>query len=170
MKFKVMPLLTGAVLLTAIATPFTIKAVQAAPVNQLLAQYPTQSGNQQRMGGQNVLNLTQDQKDQLQQLHQDTKQKIESILSSEQLAQYKAALQNRRGGMRNGVGDSNSASDQRYGNGRQNIFASLNLSQDQQTKIREIMRASKTRMDSILTDSQRAQLQQMMQRRQAPAQ
>jgi Spy/CpxP family protein refolding chaperone len=174
MKLKLMPLVTGAVLLAAAATPFALKAAQAAP-GQLVAQQTTQPAaqpgtQQQRMGRQNSLNLTQEQKDQMRQLHQDTRQKIEAVLSSDQLAQYKAALESRRGGMQNSTGDRNSASAQRNGNGRQNIFSSLNLSPDQQTKISQIMRASKTRMDSILTDTQRAQLQQMMRGRMTPTQ
>lgn len=173
MKLKLIPLVTGAVLLAAVATPFALEAVQAAP-GKLVAQETTQPAaqpgtQQQRMGRQNSLNLTQEQKDQMRQLHQDTRQKIEAVLSSDQMAQYKAALESRRGGMQNGRGEMNSSA-QRNGSGRQNIFASLNLSQDQQTKIRDIMQASKTRMNSILSDTQRAQMQQMMRGRMTPAQ
>ncbi len=173
MKLKLIPLVTGAVLLAAVATPFALKAVQAAP-GKLVAQETTQpaaqpGGQQQRMGRQNSLNLTQEQKDQMRQLHQDTRQKIEAVLSSDQMTQYKAALESRRGGMQNGRVEMNSSA-QRNGSGRQNIFASLNLSQDQQTKIRDIMQASKTRMNSILSDTQRAQMQQMMRGRMTPAQ
>jgi periplasmic protein CpxP/Spy len=167
MKLKLIPIITGAVLL-ATAAPFAIK-VMAAP-GQQLAQATTQPANQQRTGRQNQLNLTSEQKDQMRQLHQETRQKIEDLLSSDQLTKYKAAMQSRRGGMRDQAGEMNSASAQGNGNRRQNIFTSLNLSQDQQAKIREIMQSSRTRMSSILTDSQRDQMQQMMRNRKNQAQ
>ncbi|MGC1395998.1 MAG: hypothetical protein WA828_17200 [Coleofasciculaceae cyanobacterium] len=164
MKLKLMPVITGVVLLA--ATPFAIKAI-AAP-GQQLAQATTQPENQQRIGGQNKLNLTPEQKEQMQQLHQETRQKIEAVLSSDQLAEYKTAMQNLRGRMQDNAGNQN-ASTQGNGNRRQNLFASLNLSQDQQAKIREIMQNSRTRMNSILTDSQRVQMQQMMRARKSQA-
>lgn len=166
MKLKLMPIVTGAVLLV-VAAPFALKAV-AVP-GQQLAQ-ATQPANQQRSGRQNQLNLTSEQKDQMRQLHQETRQKIEAVLSSAQLAQYKTAMQSRRGGMRDNAGQTNSTSAQGNGNRRQNIFTSLNLSQDQQAKIREIMQSSRTRMSSILTDAQRTQMQQMMRARKTQAQ
>lgn len=163
MKLKLMPLITGAVLLA--ATPVAMKAF-AAPGQQL-----AQVTNQQRTGRQNQLNLTSEQKDQMRQLHQETRQKIEALLSSDQLAKYKTAMQNRRGGMRDDAGEMNSASRQGgNSNRRQNMFSSLNLSQDQQAKIREIMQSSRTRMSSILTEAQRTQLQQMMRARKTQAQ
>jgi Spy/CpxP family protein refolding chaperone len=106
----------------------------------------------------------------MRQLHQETREKIEEVFSSDQLAQYKTAMQNRRGGMQGDAGQMNSSTAQGNSNKRQNIFASLNLSQDQQAKIREIMQSSRTRMSSILTDSQRAQMQQMMRARRTQAQ
>jgi Spy/CpxP family protein refolding chaperone len=45
--------------------------------------------------------------------------------------------------------------------GQQNMLSSLNLSQSQKSKIAQIMQSSRRQMDNILTDSQRAQLQQM---------
>jgi periplasmic protein CpxP/Spy len=162
MKLKLISLITGAVLLA--ATPFAMKTV-AAPGQQL-----AQATTQQRSGRQNQLNLTSDQKEQMRQLHQETRQKIEALLSSDQLAKYKTAMQNRRGAMRDDAGEMNSASRQGNGNRRQNMFASLNLSQDQKAKIREIMQNSRTRMSSILTDAQRTQLQEMMRARKGQAQ
>lgn len=159
MKLKLMPIITGAILLTA-ATPFAFKAV-AAP-GQQLAQT-----TQQRSARQNQLNLTPEQKEQMRQLHQDTRKQIESLLSSDQLAKYKAAMQNRRGTMQN---NSDEISGQSNGNRRQNMLASLNLSQDQKAKMREIMQNSRTRMSSILTNEQRNQLQQMMRARKGQAQ
>lgn len=166
MKLKLMPVITGAILLA--ATPFAVKAI-AAP-GQQLAQVTTQPTNQQRIGGQNQLNLTPEQKDQMRQIHQETSQQIEAVLSSDQLAQYKAAMQNRRTQMRDNAGQMNSTTTPSNGNKRQNLFASLNLSQDQQAKIREIMQNSRTRMNSILTDSQRAQMQEMMRTRKSQGQ
>lgn len=166
MKLKLISIVTGGVLLATVA-PFAMKAL-AIP-GQQLAQTTTQPANQPRTGRQNQLNLTPEQKDQMRQLHQETRQKIEDVLSSDQLSKYKAAMASRRAGMRDNAGQMDSASTQRNGNKRQNIFASLNLTQDQQAKIREIMQNSRTQMNSILTDSQRTQIREMMRDRKQQA-
>jgi len=154
MKLKLRSVLTGAVVLVVAATPFFIKPIQAAPGQRLLAQATTQSGQ----GRWANLNLTPDQETRLRQLHEQTRKKIEAVFTPQQLQQYRATLQNRRSGMRIANSEENSSSAQQTG--RQNILATLNLTQEQKTKIQQILRDSRNQRNTILTDAQRSQLQQ----------
>lgn len=156
MKNKLISVLTGAVVLTVAAIPLAQTAVQAAPGQQLLAQARTGQG-QGRLG---KLNLTKDQIAQMRQIHQQTRQEIENVLDRKQLEQYKAAMDNRQSGMRSG-GSARNASMRQQG-GQQNILAQLNLTSDQQTRIQEIMRSSRSRINAILTEKQRQEIQQNM--------
>ena len=164
MKFKVMSVLTGAVLVAATTTPLNVNAVQVLPGQHLLAQATPPQGQ----GKLADLNLTQDQKARMRQLHQETRQKIEAVLTQEQRRQYTAALQNPSRAVRNGNGDMNSFSVQR--SGRRNVMASLNLTQEQKNKIRDLMQSARSRMNGILTEAQRTQLQQMLRSQRSPAQ
>lgn len=154
MKLKLMPVLTGAVVIALTATPLVVKAAPIAPGQQLLAQ----AAGQQRQGKFGNLNLTQEQKDQMRQLRQQTQREIEGVLTQQQLEQYKAARQSRRGRMGNRNGNlANSGQGQQRG--RQNVFDSLNLSSSQKDTIQQIRQQSRDRMQSILTREQRDQLQ-----------
>ena len=154
MNIKLMPILTGAVVLAAAATPFVEKAVTATPMQPLLAQ-ATKQERERRFSN---LNLTQEQREQIKKIHEETRQKIEAVLTPQQRERYTAALQSRRSEMQNGNRGLNSSS---RGQGRpQNVLATLNLSKDQRSQIREIMESSRSQMNTILTDSQREQLQQ----------
>lgn len=154
MKLKLMPILTGAVVIALTATPLVVKAAPIAPGQQLLAQ----AAGQQRQGKFGNLNLTQEQKDKMRQLRQETQREIEGVLTQQQLEQYKAAMQSRRGRMGNRNGNlANSGQGQRRG--RQNVFDSLNLSSSQKDRIQQIRQQSRDRMQSILTREQRDQFQ-----------
>ncbi len=155
MKLKLMPVLTGAVVIALTATPLVVKAAPIAPGQQLLAQ----AARQQRQGKFANLNLTQEQKDRMRQLRQETQREIEGVLTPQQLEQYKAAMQSRRGMMRNSNGNLANAR-QGQQRGRQNVFDSLNLSSSQKDRIQQIRQQSRDRMQSILTREQRDQLQQ----------
>lgn len=156
MKLKLISMLTATLTLVA-ATPLAVKPAAAAPGKVLLAQSMPQPGQRQLPN----LNLTDDQKSQLRQIQEETNQKIEEILTSEQRQKLKAAMPNRRGGMQDNLGGPNSSSNRQ---GRPNdIFASLNLSDDQKNQIKQIMESSRDKMNSVLTDDQRQQLQQVQQ-------
>ena len=164
MKRNLMTVLSGAVLLTAAATPFVLKSVQAQPGQgqPLLAQLQQRPGQGLGQQGQGILanlNLTSDQKARMRELQQDTRKQIEAVLTPTQREQYRTALQNRMRGMRDSNTNLNSSSMPR--GGQQNMLTSLNLSQSQKSQIAQIMQLSRRQMDNILTDSQRAQLQQM---------
>ena len=154
MKLRLMPVLTGAVVLAVAATPLVVTAAPITSGQQLLAQV-----GQRRQGPFANLNLTQEQKNRLQQLRQDTQREIEGVLTPQQLDEYNAAKQIRQG-MRRGGGGNWSASSQGGQNRRSNIWDSLNLSSNQKSRIQEIRQRSRDRMMSILTDQQRQQLQQ----------
>jgi Spy/CpxP family protein refolding chaperone len=96
----------------------------------------------------------------MRELQKDTRKQIEAVLTPTQREQYRTALQNRMRGMGNGSGNLNSSPMPR-GGGPQNLLGSLNLSQSQKYQIAQIMQSSRMQMNNILTDSQRAQLQQM---------
>jgi len=155
MKNKLISVLTGAVVLTVAAIPLAQTAVHASPGQQLLAQARTGQGQ-----GLGKLNLTKDQIAQMRQIHQQTRQEIENVLDRKQREQYKAAMDNRQSQMRAG-GNMRNGSMQQQG-GQQNILAQLNLTSDQKTKIQEIMRSSRARLNAILTPEQQRQMQQNM--------
>lgn len=80
-------------------------------------------------------------KTQLQEIRRNTREEIDKILTEEQRARLKNAMENRdgkRGGWRS-------------------VMNSLNLSDEQKTQIREVKRAQRTKMEAILTDEQKAQ-------------
>ena len=161
MKLKFVPMLTGAIALAFAAAPLVVKAAPAAPGRLLLAQEMPRAGR----GPMGRLNLTQDQKSQMMRIQQQTRQQIEGVLTPDQLQQYKAAMQNHQHGMQDGL---NSAP--RSHGGRHNPFANLNLSQDQKNQIQHITKSSREQMNSVLTDTQRQQLEQMRQSRQEQSQ
>lgn len=154
MKLNLMPVLAASVLLAAVVTPLAPKALQAEPNQQLLAQ-----ATQQRQIRLASLNLTPKQTAQMQRIHQETRQKIEAVLTPQQLEQYKSALQRPPSEIPSSTGSSNTISPQP--SRRQNILASLNLTQEQINRIRAIMQSSRSRMNALLTAAQRSLLQQI---------
>lgn len=154
MNLKLITVLTGVITIASSATPLAINAETAIPTPLLLAQATMQA----QQGQFTNLNLSQEQIQQIWQIHAETGQKIEALLTPKQREQYTAALQNRRNQIRNGNETINSISPSQ---GRQqNILAILNLSKEQKSKIRQIVQSSRTRMNTILTNEQRKQLEQ----------
>jgi Spy/CpxP family protein refolding chaperone len=126
MKFKVSALIAG---IAAIAITAAPTVVQAEP-------------NNSRMGGAE-LNLTTEQKAQLQQIGQETRSQIESLLTPQQREQLKA----------------NASQAPRTGN-RQAATAQLNLSDEQISKIQQIRKSSEERMQAVLTAEQLEKIRQ----------
>src|SRR4028119_1816719 len=148
MKIKLMPMLGGLIALSVAAAPFIVKAQAQTPDQPA----PAQTTHQHHQGKWDKLNLTDAQKQQLGQIGKDTHDQIQAVLTSDQQAQLKAAMQNRQAGQAR--------------QGRQNLWASLNLTDDQKAKIKAIKEAQKARMQAILTPAQQQQLQQMQQQQQ----
>ncbi|BAY46816.1 hypothetical protein SAMD00079811_44310 [Scytonema sp. HK-05] len=126
MKFKPSVFVAG---IAAIAITAIPAVVQAGP-------------NDGRMGGAE-LNLTAEQKSQLQQIGQETRSQIESLLTPQQREQLRA----------------NASQAPRTGN-RQAGTAQLNLSDEQIAKIKEIRKSSEERMQAVLTPEQLEKIRQ----------
>lgn len=122
MKLKLMPILAGMLAIAVVTTPL---AVKAGPNYQ---------------GKRAALELTQQQRTQMEQIHRNTRSQMEAILTPEQKQQFQAALEQRRG-MRGAI-------------------AAMNLSPEQQTQLRNIMQSARTQKDAILTSEQKQQLQE----------
>ena len=147
MKIKLMPMIVGAIALGAIATPFAVNAQANRSAQPLLAQ--AQQG-QQRQGGKPgkwaKLNLTDAQQQDMRRIKEETRTQMRSILNADQQAKLQAAMQNGQGRNRQAWRE---------------IRASL--TDDQKAKMRELMQQQKSRIEALLTDTQKQQLEQMKQ-------
>jgi Spy/CpxP family protein refolding chaperone len=164
MKLKLMPLLAGAIALT-LAAPLATQMVQA----QSNTGTPNQNAPRMKgMKGMNALNLSDEQRAQMQQIHQETKAQIEQILTAEQRQQLEAAKAQRQAARaeRQATRAQGEARPQGEARERRGPFANLNLSAEQQTRIQEIKRASRQRMEAVLTEEQRQRLNELKQTRQ----
>jgi Spy/CpxP family protein refolding chaperone len=141
MKIKLMPMLAGVIALGVVATPLVVKA-QANTSDQPV---PAQSKHHHQSIW-DKLGLSDQQKAQIHQIHQDTHTQMQSILTQEQQDQLKAATQN-------GQGKNHQAWRQ--------VMASL--TSDQKAKMQELRQQEKSRTEGILTPDQKQQWQQMQQ-------
>jgi Spy/CpxP family protein refolding chaperone len=141
MKLKLMPILVGAVTLTLAATPFMVNAQANTSGQQLLAQ-----GQGQRQGKFADLNLTQDQKDKIAQIHKDTRSQMQAVLTPDQRNKLNAARENGQGRQ-----------------GRRAAMAALNLTDAQKTQMRTIRESAKSKIQAVLTAEQRQQWEQKTQ-------
>lgn len=144
MKLKNFSLIAAAFALSLTAVPFAVNA-------QINSQTPTQVKGD-RNGRFERLGLSEEQKTQIQQIRQNTRTQIEGILTLEQRQQLEAAKQQRQNQPEQG---------QRPKRG----FASLNLTEEQKTRMREIKESEKNQIKGILTTEQRQQLEQFEQNR-----
>ena len=135
MKLKLLPALAGALAFAVIAAPLAVKA-QLRQSNQPAPQVP----NQPKPLG---VELTQQQKTQMNEIRRDTRARIEKLLTPQQQEQFKTALQSRQGG--------------------QAAFAAMKLSPEQQNQLQGILQSAQARAEAILTPEQRQQLQQNFQ-------
>lgn len=135
MKLTLVPALAGALALTVAAAPL---AVKAEPKQSNSA--PEQVQNQPKPVG---VELTQQQKSQMNEIRRDTRARIEKLLTPQQREQFKAAVQSRQGG--------------------QTAFAAMKLSPEQQNQLQGILQSAQSRAEAILTPEQRQQLQRNFQ-------
>jgi len=103
------------------------------------AQASKKDSFEQRLG------LTDDQKAKTKEIHDNTRAEIAKILTPDQQAQLKTAMQNHQGWRR--------------------AIASLNLTEDQKNQLRQVVQSQKTQMDEVLTAEQKQQIQQMRENR-----
>lgn len=123
----------------------------AVSLMPLVPAFSQESGSRseivaQRRGGKPDLNLTEQQRQQMRQIREETRAQIEAVLTPEQRAKLEAAREQRQ-------------------NPRE-VMASLNLTEQQRAQMRTIREESKRKMDAVLTEQQRQQLEQMRQQRQ----
>ncbi|MBW4446120.1 MAG: P pilus assembly/Cpx signaling pathway, periplasmic inhibitor/zinc-resistance associated protein [Spirirestis rafaelensis WJT71-NPBG6] len=149
MKLKNFSLIATAIALSLTAVPFAVNA-------QINTQTPTQVKQVGKKGLFQRLGLSEQQKTQMQEIRRNTRAQMEAILTPEQKQQLQAAKQARQGQPRQQTGQG-----QRPNKG----FASLNLTEEQKTKMREIKESQKNQIEAILTPEQRQQLQQFQQNR-----
>jgi protein CpxP len=167
MKLRLIPVLAGAIALTLAAAPLATQVVQA----QSNTGTPSQSGPRMKaMKGMKALNLSADQKAQMQQIHQETQAQIEQVLTAEQRQQLEAAKAQRQATRAERQAARTQGQRQARPQGatreRKGPFADLNLSADQKTRIQAIRQAARQRMEAVLTPEQRQQLNEMKQARQ----
>ena len=92
------------------------------------------------------LNLTEDQKAQMQQIKQSARAQMQEILTPEQLQKLEAAKAS--------------------GEKKRGVFRTLNLTDAQKAEMKEVRESKKAQFEAILTDEQRATWQEMKQNRQ----
>jgi len=155
MKLKNLSLIAGAIALSLSATPFIVNAQQ-------IAQTPTQvkpahNGPFERLG------LTDAQKTQIKEIRSNSRAQMEAILTPEQKQQLETAKQAHQGQPRQERGQ---------GERGKKGWASLNLTPEQKTKMREIKESEKNQIQAILTPQQQQQFKEfqdnMRSRRQKP--
>ncbi|MFB2894183.1 hypothetical protein ACE1CI_14830 [Aerosakkonemataceae cyanobacterium BLCC-F50] len=113
-------------------------------------------------GKGNRLNLTDAQKTQMRQIREATRTQIENVLTQEQKDKLRAAREQRR--QQRGEQQAQQGGDRRGQRGQ--VWASLNLTADQQAQIKRIREESRQKMQAVLTPEQQQQMQQMRQERQ----
>lgn len=139
MKLNKLSFLVGAVALTLTAIPFTAEADTSSSSPTIVAQ------RQKRGGWKNKLNLTENQKAQMQEIKKDARAEMREVLTPDQLQKLEAAK----------------ASGQK----KRGVWRSLNLSDTQKAELKKIRQSKKARFEEILTEEQKAQLEEMKQNR-----
>lgn len=155
MKLKTLSLIAGAIALSLTATSFGVVAQAASPSPLLLAQTP-----QKTKGPWAELGLTDAQKSQIQAIRQDSRAKLEAVLTSEQKAKLEAAKQARQAQRQAGQQGQRQAGQRRGG---WKNFADLNLTEAQKTQMRQIRESEKQQIQGVLTSEQRQKLEQIQQ-------
>lgn len=141
---RLMPFLAGAVAFSVAAVPLMVKADAIHNGFPLVAQ--AQQQTPYKKGGQWAkLNLSDTQKQQLRQIKEDTKKQIEGVYRPDQLAKLQAAKSQRQQGQRIN---------------RRDLMNSLNLDEGQKAQIKQIREAQKAKIEGILNDDQKKQLEQ----------
>lgn len=140
MKFNPVLLLIGAIASAGVVTASILPAAINAQTQSNPQSTPQQSGK--RHGDRWAsLNLTEQQKAQMKQIHEQTKSQIQAVFTPDQASKLEAAKGQK-------------------GN-RRELMSSLNLTADQKARMKSIKQSSKDKMMAILTPAQQQQLQSM---------
>lgn len=158
MKIKPLFLLPGAIALMLSAVPLISAFTPAAMADPGMGGGPGAGMYGKGRGmhggkGFNRLNLTDAQKAQMQKIREETRQQVEAVLTEQQKEQLRQAKQNRQ--------------NQQNRQNRQNQrWSQLNLTADQQARMKAIHEEAQRKMEAVLTEQQKQQLQQMRQQKQ----
>ncbi|NJM71454.1 MAG: hypothetical protein HC862_15165 [Scytonema sp. RU_4_4] len=158
MKLKLIGMLFPVIGLAFVAIPLGVQALPTLQNQVLQAQnFPNPGAGQPPN-----LNLSDDQKQRLEEIHKETKEKIDAVLTSEQrqTLEEKAAQMGHSRGRIQGGGPGVPMPPPGEGN---DPLAELNLSNDQKEKIQEIAQSSEEKVKSVFTDEQLQQLEQVRQ-------
>ncbi len=147
MKIKMIPMLASAIALSVVVAPFAVKAHTLSSGQPLIAQ--AQTGYQKHQKQWKNINLTDAQKQQLRQIHEDTRSQIEGVLTPEQKAKLAEFKKQKPSGQNR--------------ENRQDIMSSLNLTDAQKAQIKQIRQQQKEKMDAVFTPEQKQQIQKMRQ-------
>lgn len=128
---------------------------------------PATSPQRNRMRPPNFLNLTSEQQAQMEQIYQNERSQIDTILTADQKAQLQREWANRKPST--GENHRTPPTGERQ-EPPSSPFASLNLTAEQRSQIEAVKESSKEQMDAVLTPEQRQQLQQFQQQHPMPSQ
>ncbi len=139
---RLLPLFTGAIVLTLAISPglpaFSQSTTPMSPHQDSQKRPP------------NFLNLSPEQQAQIEEIHQNTRSQLDTILTADQRAQLQREAPPPEG---------------RQGMGRP-PFDSLNLTAEQRSQLEAVFRSTKEQLDAVLTPEQRQQVQQHQQQHQ----
>ena len=138
MKLKKLSFLAGAVALTLTAIPFAAEA-------QRDSEQPVVVAQGKKEGWAQKLNLTEDQKTQMQAIKESARAQMKEVLNPEQLQKLEEAKAN--------------------GQNKREVYKELNLTDAQKSEMKAIKESKKSQMQALLTDDQKQQYQQMVQNR-----
>ena len=140
MPFKFIPVLASAIALSIATAPLAAQAETTAPAPQTIAQAKDRGARRFEQ-----LGLTQEQRDKMAEIRQNTRAQVEAVFTPEQRQQLEAARESRQK--------------------RREAMASLNLTPEQKTRLQQIRQSAKSQFEAVLTPEQRQKLQQMRQER-----
>lgn len=141
MKLKSLSLIAGIISLSLAATPFLVKAQTTSNTSFKVAQEMPHQGKHHKFA--DALGLTDEQKQKLKEIHEDTKAQKDKILTQAQRDAFKTAMKNHLG--------------------RKAAFEAMNLSDQQKSDLKALMKSSRERMNAVLTTDQQAKLKELRQ-------
>lgn len=152
----------------------TLAWVTAPAVAQTVAQVEPVPPMQHHRGGMQALGLTEEQREEMRAIADESHQEILAVLTDEQREQLETLAQQRgprprpEGEFGAGVTPPEGAEpgirpDRGRRGGMRDLFASLDLTDEQQERIREIREDAHERMQAVLTPEQREQIEEMRQ-------
>ncbi|MBO3463781.1 Spy/CpxP family protein refolding chaperone [Aetokthonos hydrillicola Thurmond2011] len=141
MKIKTLSLIAGVFALTLTAAPFAAKANTTLNAPLQLAQATSPHHHRGRFFEQ--LGLSDAQKAQIKQIHQQTREQSKQVITPDQEQAFKTAMQNRQG----------------FKAARQ----AMNLTEDQKSQLKQIWQSSREQINAVLTPDQQTKLQELRQ-------